>query len=81
MNAQPWTIPPQTRLKHPVIDASESALHQPTLAGRTAVALSSTLASMRSRFIVPRVRPAAPGLPRNGRGILLFEWFLAGYVG
>ena len=72
---------PQTRLKHPVIDASESALHQPTLAGRTAVALTSTLSSMRCRFIVPRMRPAAPGLPRNGRAILLFQWLFAGYVG
>ena len=44
---------PQTRLKHPVINASESALHQPTLAGRTSAALSSTLSSMRSRFARP----------------------------
>jgi len=64
---------PQTRLKHPVIDASESALHQPTLAGRTAVALTSTLSSMRCRFARPAgaacgsgstpQRPRYPALP------------------
>ena len=35
-----------------------------------------TNASMKFRFMTPQGWPAAQNLPRSGRGILLFDWFL-----
>lgn len=64
-------------LKDLVLDAGRPALHQATWRRGTKSSTSNRLASMRSRFVALRVRPANRDIPRADDGSLPIEWLLA----
>ena len=64
-------------LKDLVMNAGRPSLHQVTWRHGTKVTPNNTLASMTSRFIALRVRPANRDLPRGDDGSLPAEWLLA----
>lgn len=64
-------------LKELVIDAGRKSLHQVTWRHGTKSSTSNRLASMTSRFIALRVRPANRDIPRGNDGSLPAEWLLA----
>lgn len=64
-------------LKDLVLDAGRPALHQATWRRGTKSSTSNRLASMRSRFIALRVRPANRDIPHADDGSLPVEWLLA----
>jgi len=64
-------------LKDLVVAAGRSSLHQVTWRRGTKATPNNTLASMKSRFIALRVRPANRDLPRGDDGSLPVEWLLA----
>ena len=69
-------LDPPSSLKDLVMTAGRSALHQVTWRHGTKTMPNNKLASMTSRFIALRVRPANRDLPRDD-GSLLAEWLLA----
>ena len=68
---------PPSSLKDLVVAAGRSSLHQVTWRHGTRATPNNTLASMKSRFIALRVRPANRDLPRGDDGSLPAEWLLA----
>ncbi|TFC47443.1 IS701 family transposase [Cryobacterium shii] len=64
-------------LKDLVVNAGRSSLHQVTWRHGTKATPNNKLASMKSRFIALRVRPANRDLPRGDDGSLPVEWLLA----
>jgi hypothetical protein len=64
-------------LKDLVVAAGRSSLHQVTWRRGTKATPNNTLASMKSRFVAVRVRPANRDLPRGDDGSLPVEWLLA----
>ena len=64
-------------LKDLVMAAGRSSLHQVTWRHGTKATPNNKLASMKSRFIALRVRPANRDLPRGDDGSLPVEWLLA----
>jgi SRSO17 transposase len=64
-------------LKDLVVNAGRTSLHQVTWRHGTKSTTSNRLASMTSRFIALRVRPANRDIPRAEDGSLPAEWLLA----
>jgi SRSO17 transposase len=64
-------------LKELVMGAGRSALHQVTWRRGTKSTTSNRLASMKSRFMALRVRPANRDIPRADDGSVPAEWLLA----